>query len=380
MAAGLAFVAAGCGGASSGDRSTAHRRAPRSDDDFRPGPRHVLLIVNEASPASTEIGAYYATKRALPPDNVCRLSTAVDEEIDRDVYDREIEAPVAECLRSKGLINQVLYLTTTLGVPLKIRGTSGQAATGAAVDSELTLLYAKLQGTRFDTAGPQPNPLFGRRSETFGHPRFPLYLVTRLAAYDVAGVKAMIDRALEARNRGVVVLDLKSTADTPGDNWLRTAALLLPEERLDYDESSKVIRGAKDVIGYGAWGSNDEHRKDRWLEFEWLPGAIATEYVSTDGRTFERPPAGWSFGKWDDRSTYFGGSPQGLTADLIEEGATGAAGHVYEPFLTGTPRPDYLFPAYLSGRTLAESYYLAIPSLSWMNIVVGDPLCRLAEE
>ena len=52
-------------------------------------------------------------------------------------------------------------------------------------------------------------------------------------------------------------------------------------------------------------------------------------------------------------------------------------GHVYEPFLEYSPRPDYLFPAYLNGRNLAESYYLSIPAVSWMNIVVGDPLCRL---
>jgi hypothetical protein len=36
-----------------------------------------------------------------------------------------------------------------------------------------------------------------------------------------------------------------------------------------------------------------------------------------------------------------------------------------------------LFPAYFHGRNLAESYSVAIPGLSWQNIVVGDPLCRL---
>ena len=34
-------------------------------------------------------------------------------------------------------------------------------------------------------------------------------------------------------------------------------------------------------------------------------------------------------------------------------------------------------PAYLSGRNLAESYYLALPVLSWQSLIVGDPLCRL---
>ena len=56
------------------------------------------------------------------------------------------------------------------------------------------------------------------RDEPFQHPRFPIYLVTRLAAWDLADVKAMIDRGLAARNRGKFVIDLgpdKTTA-TPG--------------------------------------------------------------------------------------------------------------------------------------------------------------------
>lgn len=66
-----------------------------------------------------------------------------------------------------------------------------------------------------------------------------------------------------------------------------------------------------------------------------------------------------------------------MTADYLEEGATAATGHVSEPYLAMTPRPDFLLPAYFQGRNLAESYYLSIPSLSWQNIVVGDPLMSL---
>jgi hypothetical protein len=45
-------------------------------------------------------------------------------------------------------------------------------------------------------------------------------------------------------------------------------------------------------------------------------------------------------------------------------------------YLEYTPHPDQLFTAYFHGRNLAESYYVAIPGLSWQNIVVGDPLCK----
>ncbi|HEX5430948.1 MAG TPA: TIGR03790 family protein, partial [Bryobacteraceae bacterium] len=143
------------------------------------------------------------------------------------------------------------------------------------------------------------------------------------------------------------------------------------------DESSKVLYDEKDVIGYASWGSNDKNRHRRFTGFKWLPGAIATEFVSTDGRTFQRPPKDWNISDWASPKLWFFGSPQTLSADFILEGATGASGHVYEPYLAMTPRPDLLLPAYYHGRNLAESYYLAIPRLSWQNIVIGDPLCSL---
>ena len=79
-----------------------------------------------------------------------------------------------------------------------------------------------------------------------------------------------------------------------------------------------------------------------------MPGAIAGMFVSTDGRTFKEPPAAWTIGPWTDRARFFAGSPQSLAGDLIREGVTGVAGHVAEPFLDATIRPDILFPAYLS--------------------------------
>jgi tetratricopeptide (TPR) repeat protein len=69
------------------------------------------------------------------------------------------------------------------------------------------------------------------------------------------------------------------------------------------------------------------------------------------------------------------GSFQSLAGDLIRDGITGVAAHVSEPLLDATIRPQILFPAYLAGFNLAESFYLAMPFLSWQTIVIGDPLC-----
>jgi uncharacterized protein (TIGR03790 family) len=340
-------------------------------------PADVLVVVNGSSALSKSIGEYYSRQRAIPARNLCVITAPDRETISRDEYNRLVAGPIGECLRSRGLLESVLYIALTQGVPLRVRGALSPEGDNASVDSELTLLYGRLHGADYPLKGVVPNPFYRQMNADFRHPRFPIYLVTRLAAYDFAGVKAMIDRSLAAKNVGTFVLDLRSGEDDGGDAWLRSAAILLPADRVKMDETETVLYGQKRVIGYASWGSNDKHRKQRRLGFAWLPGAIATEYVSTNGRTFARPPELWNIGSWSDKNSYFARSPQTLTADFINDGATGASGHVDEPYLMYTPRPDYVLPSYYSGRNLAESFYAGIPALSWQNIVIGDPLCSL---
>jgi uncharacterized protein (TIGR03790 family) len=342
-------------------------------------PQNVLIVVNDNSPLSKEIGEYYARRRAVPAKNICHIQASTEEEIRRLDFDGEIQAPVAKCLQSGGLVESILYIVTTGGVPLKIHGTDGMGGDAASVDSELTLLYSDIKKGPHAIAATVPNPFFGEKNAKFGHPQFPMYLVTRLAAYDFDGVKAIIDRAQHPVNRGKFVIDMAGDGNTQGESWLKDAANLLPKDRVVLDETTKVLTKQTEVIGYASWGSNDKARHERFLNFQWLPGAIMTEFVSTNGRTFKKPPDGWNISDWGSKPLWWEGAPQTLTADYLLEGATGASGHVYEPYLIMTPRPELLLPAYYSGRNLAESYYLAIPRLSWQNIVVGDPLCSLGK-
>jgi uncharacterized protein (TIGR03790 family) len=342
---------------------------------------NVLLVENRQSPLSKQIVDYYRPLRSVPPENVCYLDSPTGEAIDWTTYLNAIEIPVGSCLTKGGLQEKVLYIVLTADIPLRITGTEGSldAAEQGSVDSELTLLYQKLKGLKFVRKGTVSNPFFGKSDAPFRHPNYPIYLVTRLAAYDWNDVKGMIDRSLAARNRGKFVIDLKSSGDESGNDWLRNAAILLPNGRVILDESNRVLYDQKDVIGYASWGSNDRNRKRRWLNFQWLPGAIATEFVSTNMRTLKQPPDNWTYTTWQDHDHLWADSPQGLAADLIHEGASGASGNVAEPFLIGCARPDYVLPAYFAGRNLAESFYLGIEFLSWQGVVLGDPLCSLGK-
>lgn len=347
-------------------------------------PDNVLIVVNSGSADSLQIGEYYQRKRRVPTENLLRIAVSTDEQIPRPVFERSIEAPIAAWIGQHRAHDRLLYIVLTKGIPLRITGAGGRNGVVASVDSELTLLYRRMTGQPVAPAGPVPNPYFlGARpigeARQFSHERHDVYLVTRLDGYTTADVIGLIDRGSAAGRAGRFVLDQRgSITPEAGNQWLDRAADLLEGlglgERVLLDTSSEVVRNQANLLGYYSWGSNDPAMKSRQIGLGFAPGALAATFVSTDGRTFKEPPSEWTYGRWDNPRTFFGGSPQSLVGDLIRVGVTGVAGHVAEPFLDATIRPDILFPAYVSGFTLAESFYLAMPSLSWQTIVVGDPL------
>ncbi|MBZ5546027.1 MAG: TIGR03790 family protein, partial [Acidobacteriia bacterium] len=310
------------------------------------GPENILLVVNQDSKASKAVAAYYRAQRNIPLQQVCSIKTWDEEEIDREIFDKEIRRPILNCLERGKLQDRVLYIVLTKGAPLKIKADE-QENERASVDSELTLLYQDLLGKPRVSRGSVPNPYFaghrGGKLVRFSHREFPIYLVTRLDGYDLADVRALIDRGLAPSREGRFVLDLSYNDNATGNNWLREAAEKLreagvPASRILLNTSQVFVTGEQDVLGYASWGSNDHADPSRFLHNTWMNGALLAEFVSTDARTFEKPPKKWTIGKWSDPPlTFFAGSPQSLIADYIHEGVTGAAGYVDEAVLADPP-------------------------------------------
>jgi hypothetical protein len=60
---------------------------------------------------------------------------------------------------------------------------------------------------------------------------------------------------------------------------------------------------------------------------------------------------------------------------MLEEGVAATLGPVTEPYLFSFPLPDLFFPLLMTGKaTLLEVYFLTVPQVSWMQILIGDPL------
>jgi uncharacterized protein (TIGR03790 family) len=345
---------------------------------------NVLLVVNDASATGETIATLYAVRRSVPASNICHISTTVEETIERQTYGLQIESPIWRCIASQRAQDRILYIVLTKGVPIRIAGTGGRSGTVSSVDSELTLLYRRHVGQLAAIVGFVPNPYFARTAPVstvapFTHDKYDIYLVTRLDGYTLEDVIGLIDRGAAPVRDGRFILDERASWSANGNTWLHQAADRLTADgfgdRVLLDESAKVITEQSPVLGYYSWGSNDPAIRIRHFQFEFVPGALAAMFVSSDARTFKQPPPEWMPGDNNSPSGPFGGSRQSLVADFVHDGVTGSAGHVAEPYLDSAIRPDILFPAYLKGLNLAEAFYAAMPHLSWQTIVLGDPLC-----
>ena len=324
---------------------------------FAAGPANVLVIINDKSPASKEIGAYYVAKRKIPAKNVCHIKAVPEETTVPERYQRDIEKPVKTYLAKTGLSKTVDYLVLTKGVPLRL-------GRGWSVDGLLMVMDQKT-----DLSNPKVyarNPYF-TKSEHFSHKKYGIYLATRLDGYTVSDAKALVDRSLAAKpSKGLFLIDTTPERDKAGfeamNERMKAAydKILWKNKDVEQESSSRFVGGRKSLMGYFSWGSNDPaFDRAQYKSLRFAPGAIAETAVSTSARTMTRT---------DD-----GG--QSLIADLIESGVTGVKGYVAEPTLAAIADPVILFDRYLNGYNLAESFYMASRFIFWRDLVIGDPLC-----
>jgi uncharacterized protein (TIGR03790 family) len=322
----------------------------------------VLVLINNNSAMSKQVGEYFVDARDVPTGQVAYLDVPAREVINWAQF-QDLKDQVRTYIIRNNLVSKINYIVTTKGLPLKIWNSSLYYE--ASVDEELAMVLGTFEssiGGFWWTVNPyyQDRKYFDRNEEG-------IYLVNRLTGYDWDDVKGIIDRANHTYgNRGKFVLDVDSTKGYStggygvGNLWLRNARDILVDrgEEVLFDETRWYVTHQEDVMGYASWGSNDANDTDHAKPHnQWVDGSIAETYVSTGGRTFTYPPR-------------YG---QSMVADWIAENVTGIKGYVYEPFLTAVAHPDILFERYTAGFNLADSYRMASQYMGWMGVVVGDP-------
>lgn len=380
----LALLGALCVGAAADPRPTREAAA-------------TLVIYNAGDPESKSLAEYYAKRRLVPGDQVIGLDCPLDEEISREDYRATIEEPLRKLFeerqwwttrsdfedRREVTGSYIRFVALMRGMPMKVRTIIQPPAPDqtppprpnnndpvkghdeASVDSELSVLGA----FREDNFGVIQNPYFRRFSPILNSAvTSGLLLVCRMDAPDAATVRRMIDDSLYAEERGLfgwAYIDRRSIPESgyrEGDDWLQSASAECWNQGIPVilDNTPAIfpagfpITDAALYYGWYSWtlsGAMDVPGPD------FRRGAVAIHIHSFSAATLRDPAAQWA-------------------APLLVRGAAATMGNVYEPYLALTPHLDIFNERLLQGFTLAESAYMSLRVLSWMTVIVGDPLYR----
>lgn len=241
----------------------------------------VMLIVNNQSSISRDIGAYFKSKRNLPDSNVIYVNVTPVETIDRNTFN-VLRSQIEENLTSRGLTNVINYLVTTTGVPLRVSGTGN-----AAVDSELSLILGPYSGTIGNSAWTD-SPVVGV-DEPITHANYGIYMVTRLTGYTMAEAKNLVDLAdASYRSDGLFAFDAGGPY-SEGENWIIQANQTVHDKgyTTSLDTTSVFQMNYKDVIGYCSWGSNGQGYGSNY---------VPNSGFETDSSPADGVPDGWATG------------------------------------------------------------------------------------
>lgn len=354
-------------------------------------PGRVVVVANAEDADSLAIARHYLDARSIPQNNLITLALPTDETISWNTFVTDFYNPLKRRLIEDGWMRGTLSGGTDLEgrldavvirhdidylvlcrVPLRIDNDPERLERApqkppqeqfqvnqAAVDSELALLPAR----NTPTAGFVPNPLFNQRQPEENRRRAVLR-VARLDGPSREAVTGMIDSALAGERDGVrgrAYIDLGGPHER-GDGWIQQAGEQL--EALHYPTTWQREKG---LIGwdqrldapafyFGWWTANVNGPFARG-DFRFPPGAVAFHLHSFSATTIRRDNQRW-------------------VGPLVARGVAATVGNVFEPYLELTFRPDMLMQRLAEGAEFGEAAYHALPSLSWMGIVVGDPLYR----
>ena len=348
-----------------------------------------IVVFNKDVPESVELAKFYAQQRGIARDHLVGLSISKTEEISRDEYDTMIRDPLRAVFKERawwtlneprgGPItvksNSIRFVALIKGVPLKIRAAAdypgdkpGAAPIGnannASVDSELAALGAFSQ----QISGPLQNPYFQSYRAIAEVDSSAVLLVCRLDAPQVATVRRMITDAVETEKAGLwgrAYIDGAHNSSGGlgvGDQWLAQVRDQLHKAGvpLIYEDTPEIFPNSypmTDCALYYGWYAGNITGPFTQPDFQFAPGAIAIHIHSFSASTLHDENASWA-------------------GPLLTRGATATIGNVYEPYLQLTAHLDVFNDRLLHGFTFAESAYMSAPILSWMSVMVGDPLYR----
>jgi len=385
---------------------------------FALDPGEVLVIANLNAAKSKGLAKYYMNKRHVPEKNLILLFMTDRETCTRGEYEKKAIPPIRRFLDQNRHIRAIV---TMFGVPLRIASPEKSQAEKAKLqefetqkkiledqlnngeiidlkvkqkkqddlsrlkktitdylktidkvasfDSELSLI----KKGKYDLNMWLPNPYYlGFRNQKTKIKQSEVLMTSRLDGANETIVKRIINDSIEAETNG-----LKGSAyfdarwEDPGTKKVsgytfydksihRASQLLSKKNRIRVilnDDMTLFQKGESlNTALYCGWYSLAKYID----AFTWQKGSVGYHIASAECSTLKRETS------------------QVWCKKMLDNGIAATVGPVGEPYVQAFPVPQIFFNYLTEGYlTLAESYIISLPYLSWKMVLVGDPLYKL---
>lgn len=322
------------------------------------GPHRVLVVVNDASPESLELGQYYQDQRAIPERNICHVNTTTNYSIELTDFTNDIANVVRSYISSAGLSNQIDYVVFTRGMPYRVySGTSSNGITAA-------MYYGFKTAPVCDSPSTTSAHDYFREERSFWRAASPVsnryYLSMVLTGFNMDEARRAVDRSVQADHTQptgtVYFLHTDDGSRTVQWRQFEDSAFLsrfldIPQDRQILD--ANYVQDRTNIAGY-AVGYADVQQL---ATCTFVPGAIGDHLTSYGGHLLDGVLGHMSDLHW------------------IKRGCVATYGTLIEPCAYTNKFPAIrLHYWYGRGFNAGESYWMSVRN-PYQGVFTGDPLC-----
>ncbi len=317
---------------------------------------NTMVVVNQTSADSVELGNYYCERRQVPPENVLRINwPGGNISWSAAEFQTVLLTPLLTAITERGLTAQIDYVALSMDIPFQTRN-------GADVNSTTSALFYGLKSDS-DGDGMAVADSYAGSEQSFrqvqpARATEASFLTTMITGHTLAQAKQLVDQGVNgdgSRPRQPVLLakssdPVRNLRHREFDNAIFNTRLspagnyTMARTNADIPATGKGLLGLQTGLANFTVGPN-----------AFVPGAMADSLTSFGGMIF-------------------GPNDQTSLLAFIEAGASGSYGTVTEPLALADKFPDPQAYFYQSrGFNLAECYYQSL-RMPYQGLIVGEPL------
>jgi len=315
---------------------------------------NTVVVVNQTSSNSCELGNYYCQQRQVPPQNVLSINWSGGNTLwTSNDFQTNLVVPLLNMLATQQLTNQIDYVVLSMDIPF-------QTSLGSTLNSTTAaLFYGPRLGNGSDPFGitnsyAASEAVF-RRAPPVGAPGYS-FLATMITGDSLTQAEQLVDHGVASDGTFPQQPVVLAKSSDPYRN-IRYAYFDNAIFNVNILGVSSILRTNSDLVTWpnGCLGYQTGLAQFSVPQGMFVPGAVADSLTSYGG-------------------IIFGSNSQTNLLAFINGRATGSYGTVAEPAndTQKFPNPQvYFYQA--RGFSLAESYYQSV-NVPYLGLMVAEPL------